>query len=313
LLNANLITYGQLLRLVAPITEEILKSVILLYLVRRKDFNYVVDGAIYGFGTGIGFAVPENFEYITRNPEAAVTIALARVLSTNLIHAATSGLIGSALAFGRIERRSPKTVLLAGGLILAMVIHVGFNIIVDDDVSLLTAFILGIVSVLFIIVIIQQGLKIQQAWIGEMLGMIDRVTPSEAIAVQRIRSLDDILSPVTRQFGTDKASKAQSLVLMQAKIGIKRKILETIQDERTCHEFEAEIQRITTDMNKLRKSIGPYCMLFIRTVYLENETKVWELINERLAAAGAGQAGGGLWTRLDDRLRESKSRKREHE
>jgi RsiW-degrading membrane proteinase PrsW (M82 family) len=309
LLNAKLITYSQLLRLVAPIIEEILKSGILLYLVRRKDFNYVVDGAIYGSGTGIGFAVAENYEYIIRNPEEAVIVALARVLSTNLIHAATSGLIGCALAVGRIERRSPKTVLLAGGLTLAMVIHVGFNIIVDGGVSLGTAFILGIVSVLFIVAIIQQGLKIQQAWIGEMLGTNDRVTYSEAIAAQRLQSLDDVLSPVTRHFGTDKASKARSLVSMQAEIGIKRKILETMQDEKKCQELEAEIQRITADMNNLRKGIGPYCMLFIRILYLENEDQVWKLINERVAVTGTNQAGGGLWSRLDDRLKASKNRK----
>lgn len=313
LLTTHLITYSQLLHLVAPITEEILKSVVLLCLVRRKDFHYVVDGVIYGFGTGIGFAVAENYEYIIRNPEAAVTVALARVLSTNLIHAATSGLIGSALALGRVERRSPKTILLAAGLGVAILIHVGFNTIVDDGVSLIATLGLGVFSVLFIVVIIQQGLKIQQAWIGEMLGALDHVTLGEAMAAQRIRSVNDILAPLTRQFGTDKASLAFSLVLMQAKIGIKRKLLKTVQDEKTCRELEADVQRITADMNKLRKRIGPYCMLFIRTVYLEQESRVWEVINARVAATHKSQAGGGLWSRLESRLNESGSRKKENE
>src|SRR5947207_13862540 len=45
----------------APITEEILKAAILIYLVRRPNFTYFVDGAIYGFAAGIGFAAIENW------------------------------------------------------------------------------------------------------------------------------------------------------------------------------------------------------------------------------------------------------------
>jgi hypothetical protein len=50
-------------------------------------------------------------------------------------------------------------------------------------------------------------------------------------------------------------------------------------------------------------------MLFIRILYLENEDQVWKLINERVAVTGTNQAGGGLWSRLDDRLKASKNRK----
>jgi RsiW-degrading membrane proteinase PrsW (M82 family) len=313
LLTNNLVTYNQLLLLVAPVTEEILKSLILLYLVRRKDFNYVVDGVIYGFGAGIGFAMVENYEYITKNPEQAIIVAIARVCSTNLIHATTSGLIGSALAVGRIERLSPKTIFMAGGLILATLIHMGFNRVVDDGASLITAFILGFIAVVSINVIIQKGLKIQQTWIGEMLAMIDRVTPGEAVAAQRIQSLDDILSPVTMQFGPDKAFQTETLLFMLAEIGIKRKILEKTHDVEMQQQMEREIQRIRSEMDKVRKSIGPYCMLFVRTVYLEHGTKIWELIKERVAATGPGKAGGGLWSRLDDYLKESKNRKKDHE
>jgi RsiW-degrading membrane proteinase PrsW (M82 family) len=313
LLNNNLITYGQLLRLVAPITEEILKSVILLHLVRRKDFNYVVDGAIYGFGTGIGFAMVENYEYIIRNPEEAIFVAIARVFSTNLIHATTSGLIGSALAAGRIEPGWRWILTGAGGFILATGIHTGFNTMLGENALPASAIIVGVLGAILIIVIIKWGLKLQQTWIVETFGMTNQITRSEAVAAQRIQSLDDILAPVTLQFGPDKASQTRSLLFMLAEIGIKRKILEKTYDVELRPRIEWEIQRITSEMERVRRGIGPYCMLFVRTVYLENGNRVWELINQRVAATGTGQAGGGLWSRLDDRLKESKSRKTDHE
>jgi RsiW-degrading membrane proteinase PrsW (M82 family) len=93
----GLVTRDTLVRFSAPILEEIFKGLILLYLIRRPSFTYFVDGAIYGFATGIGFAILENFEYILGSPETALSLAIARVLSTNLVHATGSGLIGIAL------------------------------------------------------------------------------------------------------------------------------------------------------------------------------------------------------------------------
>src|SRR5262245_57650937 len=40
---------GMLVMLVAPLIEEMLKPVILVSEVRRPNFTYFVDGAIYGF------------------------------------------------------------------------------------------------------------------------------------------------------------------------------------------------------------------------------------------------------------------------
>src|SRR3972149_6820890 len=64
-INPALIDYGvfskeALVRYAAPVLEEMLKGLVLLYLVRRPNFNYFLDGAIYGFAAGIGFAIFEN-------------------------------------------------------------------------------------------------------------------------------------------------------------------------------------------------------------------------------------------------------------
>lgn len=313
MLDTHLVTPRQLLIVVAPLLEEILKSGLLFYLVRRTDFNYVVDGAIYGFGTGLGFAMIENYDYVMSHAGIAIALALSRVLSTNLVHATSSGLIGGALAVSRLEHGRRKTSLIIGGLICATLIHAGFNAITDNELSFIHAVAFGFVGTGLIIAIIQKGLKTQQIWIVESLGMTDRITPNEAIAVQRIHNLDDVLSPVTKQFGPKKALQTEALLLKQAEIGIKRKILEKTLDEKKREDLESKIQSIAADMDNLRKAIGPYCMLFVRTIYSENESKIWDVINQRVSAASTGQAGGGLWSKLDNQLKESKLRKVDHE
>ncbi|HET7377560.1 MAG TPA: PrsW family glutamic-type intramembrane protease, partial [Anaerolineae bacterium] len=51
------IEFITVLTFVAPIVEEIFKSLILVYFVQRPEFTYFVDGAIYGFAAGTGFSV----------------------------------------------------------------------------------------------------------------------------------------------------------------------------------------------------------------------------------------------------------------
>jgi RsiW-degrading membrane proteinase PrsW (M82 family) len=75
--------FGLLVVLVAPIIEEILKSLILIHYVSRPDFTYFVDGAIYGFASGTAFAVLENLLYLGRGGSyASLSVALSRTFST---------------------------------------------------------------------------------------------------------------------------------------------------------------------------------------------------------------------------------------
>jgi hypothetical protein len=159
-----------------------------------------------------------------------------------------------------------------------------------------------------IILIIKLSLRIQGQWIAESLGMIDRVTAGEAAVVHRIQNLDDVLAPIERQFGPDKAAQTESLIYLQAEIGIKRrKALET-EDPARRTVIEIELQRLTSKMNGLRKSIGLYCLLFVRSVYLARGTRLWDMIAARVGAAGGDPAGGGLWSTLDRRIKSTKTR-----
>ena len=68
----------------APIYEEVFKGLILLYLFKRAKFTYSVDGALYGFAIGTGFAIVENFGYILGDLSEAPMVAAQRIFSANL-------------------------------------------------------------------------------------------------------------------------------------------------------------------------------------------------------------------------------------
>lgn len=101
----RVVSYGLLITLVAPIVEEVFKSLILVYYVRQPAFTYFVDGAIYGFAVGSAFGMLENLLYISRvSSDSSLILALTRAFSTSLMHGNASALVGIALGrlrFGR--------------------------------------------------------------------------------------------------------------------------------------------------------------------------------------------------------------------
>lgn len=306
MVNAGWVTWDQVIRITAPIIEEILKALILIYLVQRADFNYVVDGALYGFGVGIGFAIIENFEYVTGNPEIALTVAVARVFSTNLVHATASGLIGTALAYRRGDATWRGWAIVLGGYLVSILIHMVFNTMVNAGAFLAVAIIFGVTGMALIWYVIKRGMQTQKQWVGEKLGMEDRVTKAETNAVTGIEKImDDLLMPFEERFGKDKVPVVKELLSKQAEIGIKRKLLETTPSPTKRKEVEAIVQRLGREMELLRSQIGMYPMMFVRTVYLEQDVKVWDAINARVAESSTGQKGGGLWDRVNERARQS--------
>jgi hypothetical protein len=186
-----------------------------------------------------------------------------------------------------------------------MAFHMGFNTMVSAGTFLIFAIIFGFVGVGLIWYVIRRGLNVQKQWVVEKLGMADRVTKEEMQVVSHIETINEILLPVEKRFGMEKASLVRSLIYKQAEIGIKRKLIDTASNESRRQEINEIIQGLNKDVGQLRNQIGPYCMMMVRIVYLENDLQIWSLLNARIAAAGLGQKGGGLWDTVSARIKNS--------
>ncbi|HKJ27818.1 MAG TPA: PrsW family intramembrane metalloprotease [Anaerolineales bacterium] len=298
-------------RTIAPIEEEILKGLILLFLVRRKEFTYFVDGAIYGFAIGIGFAIFENYEYLYYASESSqLSIAVIRVISTNLMHATGSAIIGIALGYGRFSRRSGVLMYILGGAAFSMAIHIGFNNIASaelDNSLLLLIFIVVIGTFGFglIFFFIRRGTQEAQTWIRETLGMGDRVTAGEVKAVDQMKDIDALLAPLAHIYGEDKAHQIEKLLRMQARLGILRKNLEKLQDQKLVQNTKEEIADLREEMDIIRKEIGQYEMMTLRLIFPEDDDSMWnqlESILEQKIVQASGPKDGGLWDQLGSKV-----------
>jgi hypothetical protein len=267
------------------VTEEILKALVLIFLVRRASFTYFVDGAIYGFAAGMGFAIVENYLYLHYNPGGSMGTAISRVISANLVHASATALVGVSLGLSRFRRSLGKIAYLIGGLLLGMLLHGLFNNIVDRDLPgpmLLYSAIIGFAGVGIIAFIIFRGLAEQRTWIEEKLGMADRVTAQEAKIVHQLEDMDEILKPLRQQFGDKKAEQVEEFLLNQARLGIKRKTLDKLPDPKMRAAVEQEMADLRTKMELSRRKAGVYVMLYVRNIFPEKDSPLWNILNQRI-------------------------------
>ncbi|MDD2559573.1 MAG: PrsW family glutamic-type intramembrane protease [Bacteroidales bacterium] len=102
LLNTYLIEitdldFDQYARYLAPIPEEIIKSLFVFWLILGKKAGFMIDAAIYGFAVGAGFALIENSLYLYNETEAGLLVAIIRGFGTAFMHGGCTALIAMIL------------------------------------------------------------------------------------------------------------------------------------------------------------------------------------------------------------------------
>lgn len=302
LLQNGLISVQNLVRYNAPVIEEILKGAILLYLIRRADFTYFVDGAIYGFTSGIGFAVFENIEYVLGNPAAAMGLALARVFSTNLIHATACGAIGIALGLSRFERSASTRRLLSllASVATAIGLHIAFNNLVERGAPIALAFAVSLSGAGLIVYSLSRGMNELKKWVNEELSAERRVTANETKIIGQFENVDDLLLPFTKRFGAQKTALAREMLLLQAQMGIHKRAAEKHQDEKMRQAAEEQVQNLRSKMDAIRSGLGWYCMLQLRGMFPEKGS-AWLEMMAALPQAPKEKAGTGVWSTINQR------------
>jgi RsiW-degrading membrane proteinase PrsW (M82 family) len=114
-------------RYVAPITEELLKALVVVVLVRMHRIGFLVDAAIFGFAVGTGFALAENLYYLRLAADAGMGTWIVRGFGTALMHGGTTALF-AVMGLARMERSTKGGALdFLPGFLVAVLLHSGFN------------------------------------------------------------------------------------------------------------------------------------------------------------------------------------------
>jgi RsiW-degrading membrane proteinase PrsW (M82 family) len=294
------IPYILIFRIIAPTAEEIIKMGILLYYARTGKLIYFVDGTTYGFAAGTGFAVAENLYFLTRSPGIEIPLILSRVLSTSLMHATTSALMGTMLgrcqascgSEGTRSTQARRFLTLLVSFLGAAAIHIMFNWIVTSAETrkiLFAALGIGIGGWLSMGILITRGLHAERRSIRHALETA--TFQSEMQAAQRLRMVDDILQPIREHYGPERAAQVDHVLVAQARYDLTEHALSQTSDPAEKIRLKREIERLEWELNEAKRDGGLYALVYIANVLPDTaESPIWRHIQEVLVGEANGDS-----------------------
>jgi RsiW-degrading membrane proteinase PrsW (M82 family)/cell division protein ZapA (FtsZ GTPase activity inhibitor) len=290
----------------APIVEEVFKSLILLYLVRRADTTFFVDGAVYGFAAGIGFAIAENMLYLSRlDADTSVVVATSRAFLASMGHGSLTAIVGMALAgfpLGPINHPILRWIV---GLVVASAIHLFFNNTAFHQFAHVHTGLLVLAGInfslfFFVCLLVVWGLRRERLKFRKSLGMKAGGSSSEARLVRHADDLDELLDPVAERFGEAKREQVANALLLAAQLAMKQDQIRKTRDPEIRTELAPQITQLKQEVKQARHDVGIYIMSYVRSIMPKATWSMWARLGQSLAKRPP--TGGSLWEMLQGRL-----------
>jgi RsiW-degrading membrane proteinase PrsW (M82 family) len=285
----------------APFVEEVFKAGILIWLARRAKLTYVVDGAIYGFASGVGFAAIENLRYVQLFPDNPFSLIIVRDFSSALAHGTAAALTGIALgSFAGSAPGNRRMLPLLVGLGGAMTMHYLWNNFayyspLTRDATEWVLVGVGLSGVALVAATILWGLGHERARLHESLGLKLGVSGGEASLIEHMDDLDRLLEPIERRFGKAKCHDVANFLHAEAQLGLKQQTLEATTDPGLRQALAGEVAEMEARLDAARRRVGVYVMLYVRSIFPETEWSMWSRLAQALAKPWQSAQGRSLW------------------
>jgi len=264
-------------RYVAPVTEELLKGLVVVALVRSNRIGFLVDAAILGFAVGTGFAVAENLWYLNLVGDAPLGLWVVRGFGTALMHGGATAIVAvsglSMLERGRGGWRRAAAFL--PGLGVAIVIHATFN----------HFFLSPRLSTLLVVVVLPPLLWIvferSDRALGDWLG---KGFDADTEMLELINSGQLVASPVGRYLHALKDRFEGTVVAdllcylrLHTELALRAKGILMMRETG----FDVPVDQATRDtfaeLRYLRRSIGPTGLLALKPMLGMSHRDLWQL------------------------------------
>jgi RsiW-degrading membrane proteinase PrsW (M82 family) len=285
---------------IGPTVEEVFKSLILVYLVRRADYTWFVDGAIYGFAAGIGFAVPENMLYLSRvDVDTGIILAITRAFSSSVMHGGSTALVGIVIGGFPLARRLHPLLALVAGWAIAIAYHMTFNELAFKEwgrtgLEVIWGLAFGWLAML--VAIILWGLRQERRRMRRTLVTKAGVSRGEAGLIRHIDDLDRLLDPVEERFGAAKREQVAGVLVLGAQLAMKEAQMRGTKDRELQAELASEISAAKAALKRQRAEVGLYVMSYVRSIVPRATWSLWARLGQAIARTPA--ATNSMWAAL---------------
>ena len=260
-------------RYVAPVVEELLKSLWIVVLIQRRRLGFLVDAAIQGFAVGTGFALVENVDSLRHLPDAGLGLWLARGFGTAMLHGAAT----SAFAILSLDRaeRSGGLGAFGPGWAVAIGVHSLFNHFVLPP--LVSALVLLATLPLLLIFVFERSERATRGWLGagldsdvELLGLITtgRVGGSR---------LGSYLESLKARFPALVVADMLCLLQIHAELSLRAKGLVIARQAGLALPVGEDVRASLQELRYLEESVGPTGLLAMKPIHRQTSRDLWQI------------------------------------
>ncbi|MEN6453885.1 MAG: PrsW family glutamic-type intramembrane protease [Prolixibacteraceae bacterium] len=274
ILSFQQINLSALSRYLAPATEEIIKSSFIFLIIAKKRVGFMIDGAIYGFAVGTGFALFENIFYLNANHDPNVFLWIIRGFGTAIMHGGCTSLF-SLIVINSKNRNKFNMAHLIMGFLVAYCIHSAFNHFYIDPIAQT----IGIIILLpfVFILIFRYNEKQLQNWLEiEFNSEVELLTMINKGQFLRTRS-GEYLASLKNKFPAEIIVDMYCFIRIYLELSIKAKRNVMLKENGFPIIIEKDLGEKINELAELREQIGKVGELTLSPLIRMNYRDLWKI------------------------------------
>ena len=267
-------------RYVAPLTEEGLKSIWVIYLVFSDRVGFTVDAAIMGFAVGAGFAVVENLYFLSAL-DAGTQTWIIRGFGTAIMHGVSTTILAIALKTIQGTGKTVAIMAIGIGLVGAYTFHSVYNHFPFPP--MISTAIMMLVSPVLVSALFQQSEKRTRSWLGtgfdtdqELLNLLMRGD----FTASRIGTY---LTSLKEHFEGPVVADMLCLIRIRVELSIRAKGVLMMREAGFDPKPDDMVKAKYSELKFLEDSIGKTGLLAIEPIHKWSREDLWQLnlLNEK--------------------------------
>ncbi len=275
LVESTALSFKSFTRYLAPLTEEIMKALIIIFFISRKRIGFTVDAAIYGFAAGTGFALAENMFYLLNLGMGADMLTwILRGFGTALMHGGNTALLAVIIMSG-IQRDKAMAIVVWPGLLVVYLLHSAYNHFFLHP-FLQAVLLLIILPAAFALVFIKNN-KLIQSWLEiEFNNEVDMLRMIRQGRFRQTRA-GSYLASLRKHFSSETIVDLYCYVSLYLELSIKAKRNLMLKENGFQIFIEEDVKGKLLEIEHLRKRIGKTGELALQPLVRMKHRELWKL------------------------------------
>ncbi|MEO5897158.1 MAG: PrsW family glutamic-type intramembrane protease [Vicinamibacterales bacterium] len=260
-------------RAVAPLLEELLKLMFVVYAIRYRRVGFPVDAAIVGFAVGTGFALVENSYYLIAVRSSDPVLWLVRGFGAAILHGATTGIAAIAAQSLSSRRHSQGFSVFLPGALAAVTTHAVYNQFVFPPV-VATLLLIAILPPL-VMMTFNNSERSTREWMTEGLDLdveLLRLVLSEEFGQTR---LGGYLNQLRSRFPGPIVADMFCLMRLELELGIRAKGMLMAREAGLDLPLDDELAAGLAEVRYLEKAIGPTGLIALTPLQVSSDRDAW--------------------------------------